>query len=717
MTERRTRGEGSDDAVARRSADAVDTSVLDLSPAERRERGIPDDAVRAAFFEAVTEGDREEKSLAGATLPGLSLSYSVVGGSDNHPIDLRGATINGHLDIDHADIQVPLLLDDAQVTALRFDDTEFTRLHGEGVVVDDGVSMTGSFFRGEVDLRDATFGGTFDADEAVFDDQVAADGAEFEGRFTAQGAEFHGDSNRLGDNTSFADARFGAGVDCTQAAFGFVSFEDAAFEGPTTFHEAEFRGDAGFQRVWFANGATFDEARFREDAVFDGSVVDGPAMFRGALFEGGTRIIKDDASFERVTFSGRAAFDHASFRYGTFAESDFKAGAGFEHARFDGDAAFHDATFVGESTFDEVTFDADSDFRGTTFEAPARFRGAEFLGDANHFRDSATFVDAVFGADVDFGDATFTSGEFTGTRFDGVANFGSVTVTDRLDVAAATREGAVIDMSHISLPAGRINQPETGWVRYDLTKASLGEVELTATGGAHQRELLDYFRFCDTEFTEFDGQNFDFGAHTASLERNNWKLHTFVGDAAPGVDLEMSPDVVERTYLKAKNCASLTGDTTAAGEFRVKRQQFSRKKNLEVAGDGDAAPTARVRNAVRAGENAFLEFTCGHGMRLLRITAVFLLLPVLPALLFAFGGPLFATDAGQVTSLAQLTSPEGLAVFADTLKFSYITYTTLAYGEIYPTGPLATTLATLEAYLSTVLAALVVYALVKRSEV
>lgn len=717
MTDRRSGGSRSGSSAQRRSIDDVDTDVLQLDPEERRERGISDDETRAAFFAAVTEGDRAAKSLAGATLPGLSLSYSVVGGSDNHPIDLRGATINGHLDIDHADIQVPLLLDDADVTALRFDETTFDRLSAADLTVDGDVSMEGAFFRGNVAFTDAEFGGTVSADEAVFDDQLTADSAEFDGRFAARGAEFHGDSNRLGDNTSFAGARFGGGADCTQAEFGFVSFEDAAFEGPTTFHETAFLGDAGFQRAWFANGATFDEARFREDAVFDGSVVDGPAMFRGALFEGGTRIIKDDASFERVTFSGRAAFHHAGFRYATFAEADFKADASFEQARFDQDADFPGATFVGESTFDEARFLADSDFSSVRFESPSRFRGAEFLGDANHFRDSATFVDAVFGADADFGDATFTSGDFARTRFAGVADFSRVTVTERLDVAAATREGAVIDMSHISLPAGRIVQPEAGWVRYDLTKASLGEVAFTSAGERHQRELLDYFRFCDTEFTEFDGQNFDFGAHTAYLERNNWMLHTFVGDAAPGVDLEMTPSVVERTYLKAKNCASLTGDTTAAGEFRVKRQQFARRKNLEVAGDADAAPTARLRNAVRATENAFLEFTCGHGMRLLRITAVFVLLPVLPALLFAFGGPLFATDAGQISSLAQLTGPGGVDVLYDTLKFSYITYTTLAYGEIYPTGPLATALATVEAYLSTVLAALVVYALVKRSEV
>ena len=716
MTEHRGRGDGSDNAP-RRSIDDADTAVLSLSPEERRERGIPDDAVRAAFFRAVTDGDREAKSLAGATLPGLSLSYSVVGGSDNHPIDLRGATINGHLDIDHADIQVPILLDDAQVTALRFDDTKFERLHASNLTVDGDVSMRDAFFRGNVDIAGASFGGTFDADEAVFDDQLTADDAAFEGRFTARGAEFHGDSNRLDDNTSFAGARLGGGADCTQAAFGFVSFADAAFEGSTTFHEAEFGGDAGFQRVWFANGATFDEARFREDAVFDGSVIDGPAMFRGVLFEGGTRIIKDDASFERVTFSGRAAFHHAGFRYATFAEADFKADATFEQARFDGDADFPGARFVGESRFDEARFAADSDFSAAVFEAPSRFRGAEFLGDANHFRDSATFVDAVFGDDADVGDAAFTSGDFARTRFAGVAAFRGVTVSERLDMAATTREGAVIDMSHISLPAGRIVQPREGWVRYDMTKASLGEVAFTSAAEGHQRELLDYVRFCDTEFTEFDGQNFDFGAHTAFLERNNWMLHTFVGDAAPGVELAMSPEVVERTYLKAKNCASLTGDTTAAGEFRVKRQQFARRKNLAVAGDANAAPTARVRNAVRAGENAFLEFTCGHGMRLLRITAVFVLLPVLPALLYAFGGPLFATDAGQIHSLAELTSVGGVEVLYDTVKFSYITYTTLAYGEIYPVGPLATALATVEAYLSTVLAALVVYALVKRSEV
>lgn len=722
MTQRRREGDR-DDAPRRPSIDEVDTSVLRLSPDQRRERGIGDDAVRAAFYAAVIDGDREQKDLSGAVLPGLSLSYAVVGGDDNHPIDLRGATITGHLDIDHADVQVPVLLDDAEMTGVRFDETKFDRVSATNLSVGGDASMTEARFREDVDLTNATFGGELDLDGATFDDELAADEVTFTGELSARGAEFHGNSNRLEDNTSFAGAQFDGGANFTQAGFGYVRFADAAFEGDATFHEAGFTGDAGFRRVWFARGAAFDEARFGQDAVFDGSVIEGPALFRGAVFSGGSRIIKDDASFDAVTFGGRAAFDHASFRYATFAKTDFKGPAEFEHVRFDDDADFPGATFGGEATFDETRFVADSDFSETTFRAPVTFRGAEFLGDANHYRDSATFVGAVFVDDADFGDATFTSGDFERTRFGGVANFGDVTVRERLDVAAMTHRsgvaerGSVIDMSGISLPEGQIVQPSEGWVRYDLTKASLGEVELTCASPGDERELLDYFRFCDTEFTEFDGKNFDFGAHLAYLERNNWVLHTFAGDSAPAVETRMTPDVIERTYLKAKNCASLTGDTTAAGEFRVKRQQFSRRKNLDVVADPGAAPTARVRNAVRAGENAFLEVTCGHGMRLLRIVGIFLLLPLFPALLFAFGGPGFATTAGQIDSLGALFTAEGQHILYQTTRFSYVTYTTIAYGQINPLGGLAVAVATMEAYLSAVFAALVVYALVERSEV
>ncbi|ELY79325.1 ion channel [Natrinema pallidum] len=65
------------------------------------------------------------------------------------------------------------------------------------------------------------------------------------------------------------------------------------------------------------------------------------------------------------------------------------------------------------------------------------------------------------------------------------------------------------------------------------------------------------------------------------------------------------------------------------------------------------------------------------------------------------GGPLFETQASG---------------FYENLYFSYSSYTTIGYGNIGPMGPLVRFLAGSEAYLSTILAALLVYALVNRSE-
>lgn len=52
----------------------------------------------------------------------------------------------------------------------------------------------------------------------------------------------------------------------------------------------------------------------------------------------------------------------------------------------------------------------------------------------------------------------------------------------------------------------------------------------------------------------------------------------------------------------------------------------------------------------------------------------------------------------------------------ETARFSYVTYTTMCYGFLCPNGRGAELLATGEAYLGTVLSALLIYALVTRLE-
>jgi len=103
-------------------------------------------------------------------------------------------------------------------------------------------------------------------------------------------------------------------------------------------------------------------------------------------------------------------------------------------------------------------------------------------------------------------------------------------------------------------------------------------------------------------------------------------------------------------------------------------------------------------------------------MRLGRILAMFLIAPLIPAMLYAFGGPPFRTGAGQLSSVWELATPGARAVLFENLHFSYITFLTIGYGNIGPKGALARVFAGLEVYLSVILGGLVLYALIKRSE-
>lgn len=682
-------------------------AALRMGPDERRERGLSPDDVREAFLTVAARGTRDDKRLDDVTLPELDLDHEVVEGGDNHPVDLSGASIEG-LSAVHADVRVPLVLDGADVGGVVLDEARVAATVSLAGADVDSLSAFETRFEGDVAATGARLGPVA-ADEAVFGDDASFDGATFAGDVDLRAAEFHGDSNLLDDNTSFTGATFEGALDCTQASFGASHFEDVAFE-EATFEEAGFDGDAEFDGATFAGTADFDEADFHEDTSFADCTFEGVADFRGAEFEGGARALEADVTFAGARFEDRATFERGWFRRALFEDVAFEE-AVFRAAEFHGDGEFAGAAFAGEADFDEARFYADADFSGSQFRERCTFRGAEFLGDANHVEDNATFADATFGAGGSFENATFTSGDFTGVRFGDDVDFSGVSFTDRLDahmLEAGT--DATVDFTGASLKDGRIVQPEGEWVGYDFTDASVGDLRLDAERESDRTELLDHFHFRNTEFTEFDGHEFDFSRHTAYLDRNDWVLHEFVDGGAD------DPETVERTYLKAKSCASAAGQAKAAGEFRVKRQQWARRKNLRVARDPDASLVTRARNASRAAENAFLGVTCGHGMRLLRIVAVFLLAPLVPALLYAFGGPAFETGAGQVESLSALATAAGRRTLFENVYFSYISYTTIGYGDIGPKGSLARVLAGTEAYLSAVLAALVVYALVKRSE-
>jgi uncharacterized protein YjbI with pentapeptide repeats len=699
------------------SLEAVDPSVLRLSPEQRAEQDVSDDEVRRTFLAVARHGEPEDKDLRNADLPALNLDRAVLEGTNNAPLDLRGATIES-LSLEFATVKFPLLLDGATVGHCWFDNTRF-----EG-----RFSASETTFTGEIDgfetvfadnaaFDDATFEAPADFDETIFEDDVFFDGATFEAPAEFRAAEFYGDSNVLDDNASFTDVRFTAEVDFFQAEFGFTTFEGTAFEADAVFQEIDFAGDAVFTDCTFEGLADFDEIEFGEDAFFERTEFHGEAHFRGSEFVGGERALEEDVTFEDARFHETADFTLAQFRFVDFSGATLGGDAAFKETELTGDADFTGVRFEGTANFDEVTVDGDAEFVDCEFTTLCTFRGAMFTGNSDHEGAAVRFDGAVFGDRAEFQTAEFGSVTFADATFRGPLSFADCTVSGSIDFSPADVEGdGYVDFTRAAIRDGQIVQPADGWMRCDLTLSSVGNIDLAAERQRDQRELLDYFRFCRTEFDEFADYPFDFSAHRDYLDRNAWVLHEFDDpDGNRDYAVEMTPEVIEMTYLKAKHSASEVGNMKAAGEFRVKRQQYSREKNMEVVTDGSVGFFPRLKNFGRAAENYFLGLTCGHGMRPIRIAILFIVTPMFFAPLYAFGGSTFRTSAGQ-TSISAVLAGQDLATLYEAIHFSYISYTTIGYGNIGPQGALARLLAGTEAYFSTILAALLVYALVKRSE-
>ena len=694
--------------------------MLEQSPDERADGDVDPEDVEAALVAVMNRGDREQKTFEGRTFPELDLDYQDVGVGNNHPVTFRDCSFEDGISVEHADVMVPLVFENCEIAGMEIEDAHFEYdVEVVDSTVTEGVHAEESRFDRDCEFRDTTFEAETRLEEIACGDDTSFAGTTFEAPVSFTGGTFSGKSNEMDDNTSFVDTTFGASADFERVRLRACDFSGASFRGPVEFEDARLDGETWFREATFADEARFAETTFTEDATFEGAAFEAPVTFQGAEFHGGARTLEDDVRFVDATFAAEADFSKAEVRYANFGGTVFEGDVHFAETWFQADADFVGTTFRGVADFDEVRFVEDADFSEATFAADANFRGAEFRGHANQLEDNASFDSATFEADADFSDAEFTSANFMRVEFAGTIDFTDSIFSDRIDaMVLATDDDPYVDFTDATVHGGIITQPSDGWVRYDLTRASIGDIDLQSDRQGDSEQLLDYFRFCNTVFDEFDGDEFDFSAHTGYLDRNDWVLHVFDDPTDRTYAVEMTPEVVETTYLNAKKSASASGDMKAAGEFRVKRQQYARKKHLSIAGDAASGFGTRFRNGVRAAENAFLGITCGHGMRIFRIFAVFAIVPLLFAPIYAFGGPPFALEGvSQPESItAALTTPGGQAQFFEILSFSYITFLTIGYGFNGPQGWAARVLAPFEVYLSIILGGLVLYALIKRSE-
>lgn len=377
--------------------------LFHLDPERRRELGVDSDEVTDALHSAIRETGAREKQFVGARFGDLDLSYRIVESADNHPVDLRHATVAGTLDLSQSTVRQRIDMRRADVADVEATQAEFQGGCDFGYATFGSVDFEGVSFDDDVDFEGASFEGPSTFDEVRVRGDACFESVRFESSATFRGAGFFGDANVLADDVSFEDATFTDLAKFTKAEFGFAVFRRASFEGDATFEEVRFESDAQFT-----------------DATFDRS-----ASFRGAEFRGGANVLFDDAAFDGVTFGERADFELTSFEFANFEGAVFKGDAVFKDGVYGGDAMFTDCSFSGETAFHESRFHGDVSVENVVFDAPVTFSGVEFHGGDNAADDDVSFADTVFEAEATFELAEFRYANFTNASFGADANFAS----------------------------------------------------------------------------------------------------------------------------------------------------------------------------------------------------------------------------------------------------------------------------------------------------
>ena len=491
---------------------------------------------------------------------------------------------------------------------------------------------------------------------------------------------------------SSKDASFREDVECSGADFeGVAEFTYADFESDAEFWNTTFESDVSFYASSFAAYAEFRDARFLEAVQFKYTHVARDMEFWDADFRGeatfDSMVVENAAEFRYATFQDRASFKEMSAR--RYLE--------FEAAQFGAPAEFYHLSVGGNAHFWATRFDDRVSFLTTHFEGYLEFTrgGRDDHEGCAHFGDDVTFRYSTFAKDVEFwcvtfeGDADFRNTTFRGTtefhnsEFHHGATFDGA-IHDEVYFTSVAARTDDIDLTGNELPAGIVSQPSDSYTQYDLSEATIGDVDLEPQDDPSLFRHIKFYR------TEFDG--FDFPDHRRVLNKN-WNIHEWSGRD----DASQTPDELETTYLKAKNGASAVGDTHAASEFFVRERKWQRKSHFDLATSADSL-AGKLDGAYRWTTNWLYNLTCGYGERPFRTVGFGLLIILL------FTGVFWATTdlTNRGTALSYLT-------------FSVQTFVALLIGEIEPAskGVLVQFLTAFEAFIGGFVVALFVFSLTK----
>jgi len=417
----------------------------------------------------------------------------------------------------------------------------------------------------------------------------------------------------------------------------------------------DFKGDTKFNNAEFGYYTDVSNAKFVGGTDFGGAVFGRVTNFVNAEF-------RKESDFTGTEFGRVAGFNSVEFGGDSdFSNAQFGEGSNFEDTEFGGVADFDSVEFRGGSDFSNAKFREESNFEDTEFRRMVDFDSAEFEGDAD-------FNNVEFGGDADFSNAEFSE----------EASFGESTIGS---VGFEETVASVIELDDTTIHEGKIQQPEDSSTFYDFTGATLGDVTIRRENSEH--DLFDHFRFYRTDF---DG--FDFTDYKDELSLNP-QIHEF--EYTPDDDSEEreeQPDELEATYLKAKDGAKKVGDHELASEFFVKEMQYRREKYKGELEEGGLEWGRRAKLKFDKRINWLYKKTSSYGEKPIRVISTSLLVVFFSMILYPAGGiQQMGNGTARILSYASASTPaEYLYVLGHSAYFSFVTFTTLGYGDLQPVG-------------------------------
>lgn len=392
----------------------------------------------AAFLDALDDESRVP-TFAGTYVPGLDLADEVVTTPDQQPLDLRGAIIDGDIDLTGATVEVPMLLDGASVTG------DFI---AEDATFDAPVSLVGTVVRGGVYWQTAEVAGGIvanDFDAGYLDWR----GVTVDGPLVFASSAFASSlklaRSDISGVLSLAETTSDWHIDATKLTVeGDVSITGLTADGDIDFVGTQVDGDLDMRKLSVGGDAEWDHTLVGGELLARDCSIEGEASFDDIHVRGGA------CSFDGAEFGGNADFGSIGVSHGRFSatEAVFQGQVWFTHAVIEQTADLSRAVFEGQTHLRDANFHDDLLLRGVegpgqTWLAGSTVAGrfdcsaaqfdyfqfsATVHGDANFehagFADTSVFTSSTFHGRVWFDEASFAgSPDFSKARFTDQVSF------------------------------------------------------------------------------------------------------------------------------------------------------------------------------------------------------------------------------------------------------------------------------------------------------